>query len=1145
MGWTFHDAYCGIGNARAGFELAGGVCTGAFDRCKRARQVYYQRFGDHAQGSLETIEVGHLGEAEVLYSAPPCESKRHCTGERERKQLWKQLLLVDQFKYKICIFELLQHVKQLEQGLVFRDFVGAMQKRGYIMHWKSMFTPDFGSAAARRRIVVVGLRADVHSRVGDYRYPDGTSIHHPLRSVLEPEFFRRGVRVRGSNLTLFPEPKQRTQSCLRQLGYLEGDGRGREVYSIQGLASAQLARGAGPGWTSGLYMINGAVSRLTVREVARLMQIEDNVTLDDNDSVSMRLLGGTTPVGMVHAFGTTIEELLASLKSPGEHRNWSAARLQQEAISSRPRTLTQQDQAGGVARHEAKMVAWQAAATARALAERAHNAVAMSGFWACGEDEQLVVRRGVKELCRRRWFQLQRRKGRAELAKLVAGGCSPTTARHARQTIDKALWLEEQRQGQEDGPINLLWWNWSGPIPEELRVGYRLPFRTAPASTFPDNYDTANVEKVWDEIARMNERGYLEGPVHKHDVHMTHPLSAVAKKGSEKVRVIIDMTASLLNECLVAQRFILPTVEDVATKCYRGAWMMTADLVDGFYGVEVCEEDRKYLGLRHPRTGKYYRYSRLAMGNRASPAAFSRLVAWAMREAAQYPEFKAVRVVVNDTDPHMPRVYGVGADGLPCATSDWFVDDGCIVAPTREKCLAAYNRLVWILECRLGWRICSRKTCGPAQRLLFCGLELDTVGADVGGPCTRLSDERRATCLALLSTFMAANAYRRRASRREMASLVGALSFAANAIPAGRCFLVRLYRAIHEMDEELRGDPRAYDRSVRLTTSAFLDLRWWEDCLRSAQCVRPWRSGTFALHRCWSDASNYGFAECLATEETDELPRMAFTHGVWPEAIAGFSSNWHELATVLHSIRSRAEELRDSNVHFCTDNTTTVKCVNSGVVHSVQLMKLSRELKLVQAQYNIGIEALHLSGKMMQLQGTDGASRSAPWLGVYSGTGGSHDQFSPMDWPRFPLRGCSLGMVNALRTSGTVDASDPRVWGGGYDAAGKDTFCHLRPCHGAQAMAVLFEGQLRDCAGTSFTVVLPVVGLKAWSRYLKHFRHKEVVDVQVEGLGVVKHWVLRYEKGDGILPRGRQAQDRHGGWDADLRSDDVCDGLQA
>ena len=1026
--WTFHDAYCGIGNVRAGLELAGGECTGSFDRCRRARQVYAKRFGCTPQGAFESLDMAQLGAAEVLYSAPPCESRNHLQGEREVKQMWKQLALVDRFKYKVCVFEVLHQFKRMEQGLVFRDFVGEMQRKGYVMHSESLFTPDFGSAAARRRTVLVGMRHDVHHRAGDFEYPTPTSTHHPLRSVLEPEFFRRNVRVRKNTYQALEVPKQRNSHSLRQVGVLSGEGRGRQVYSTDGFASAQLATGAGPGWTSGLYLINNSVSRLTVREVARLMQIEDSVEMDEVDAVAMHHLGSTTPVGMVHALGCRLEVAMGAQEGQGEHRAWAADRLGAGSAAGRPAALTRACQVGGIARHEAKMVAWADVASATAATEAAHQATHLQLYWAAPTEQKEVVRQGVKELCRRRWFQLQRRRGAAEVVKLAAAGATETDLRHARQTIDKALWLEEQRRGQEDGPINLLWWNWSGPIPAELLEGYRLPFRSKPKPTLPDNYDTANVEKVWDEITRMNTRGYLDGPVSKDLIYMTHPLAAVAKKGSDKVRIVIDMTASLLNECLVAKRFILPTVEDVATKCYRGAWMMTADLVDGFYSVEVCEEDRKFLGLRHPRTGKYYRYRRLSMGCAASPVAFSRLVAWAVKEAEESPEFKVERVVVNDSDPNMPRVYGIGVDGLPVATSDWFVDDGCIVAPTREKCQAAYDRLVWLLECRLGWRICSRKTCGPAQRILFCGLELDTVGMDAGGPCTRLSDERRAKCLEQLVGFVAAARRRRTASRRETASLVGALSFTANAIPAGRCFLVRLYRAIHELDQAERGDHRNYDRKVVVTTGAFLDLKWWEQCLRTAKCVRLWRTGSFALHRCWSDASNYGFAECLATEETEDLPRMAFTHGVWPEAIAGFSSNWHELATVLHSVRSRAADLAHSNIHFCTDNTATVKAVNSGVVHSIALMKLSRELKLVQAQHNIGIEALHLSGKLMQLQGTDGASRSAPWLGVYSGTGGSHDTFSPMDWPCFPMRGSLKEAVESMVGAHTVMASDPAVW---------------------------------------------------------------------------------------------------------------------
>jgi hypothetical protein len=353
-----------------------------------------------------------------------------------------------------------------------------------------------------------------------------------------------------------------------------------------------------------------------------------------------------------------------------------------------------------------------------------------------------------------------------------------------------------------------------------------------------------------------------------------------------------------------------------------------------------------------------------------------------------------------------------------------------------------------------------------------------------------------------------------------MASLVGELSFAANAIPAGRCFLARLYGAIHEVDEEVRGPSQHYDRSVRLTTPAVLDLRWWEQCLAQAECVRLWRTGSFALHRCWSDASNYGFGESLAVHETEDLPRMAFTHGVWPEALAGFSSNWHELATIVYSIRSRLEELRGSNVHYMTDNTTAKKAVNTGTVHSPGLMKLSRELKLLQARGNIGIEAFHLPGKMMCLQGTDGASRQTPWLGMYSGQPGTHDTFSPVDWPLFELPPHLLERVTAFSTPATIDMSDPAQWlSAGIDAAGQDTFWHLRPCHASFAMCIMLEAQLRLGRSTSFTVVVPQVGMSGWSRYLKHFRHKTVHEVHVEGLGSVRHWLLRFAPGDAFLPR--------------------------
>ena len=742
--------------------------------------------------------------------------------------------------------------------------------------------------------------------------------------------------------------------------------------------------------------------------------------------------------------------------------------------------------------------------------------------------EQLAqLRKGIEVFHRRRWLVLQARRGEEEVQKMVAAGVDERTIRRARMTIKKALFLEQMRAGNEEGPINLLWWNWSGPVPMELIEGYKLPLRRQPPAVHPDNYDSANVAKVWDEFARMTERRYMEGPFDSREgnIYMTHPLAAVPKKGSDKLRIVIDMTATMLNECLVAHRFILPQVQDVANKCYPGCYMMTCDLQDGFYGIEVRGEDRKYLGLRHPLTGKYYRYTRLAMGAACSPSAFSRLVAWAAREARKYEEFKVIEVVVNDVDANMPRVYGVGKDKVPVATMDWFVDDGCIIAPSRERCIAAYDRLVWLLESRLGWRISRKKTQGPAQRVVFCGLELDSVGADVGGPCTRLSEERRERCLASLREFKRKYVWRRKAPRREMASLTGELSFAANAIPSGRCFLKRMYDAIHEIEGDKTGAAVDYDREIAVTGAAVLDMKWWEQCLEEADCVRLWRTKSFALHRCWSDASNYGFAECIAVEEAGEFPKMQFTHGVWPDAVAGFSSNWHELGTIVHSIRTRFEQVRDTHIHYMTDNNTAVRAINTGTVNSEQLMKLSRELKLLQARGNIGIEAIHLPGSMMQLQGTDQASRSMPFMGMYSGKQGSHDLFAPTEWPVFELNGSIVEEVEKLKTNTVVDVSAPEQWYWGEELAGRDTYLHLRPSHVAPAMEILLEAQLRMGESTAFTVVTPAVGMQEWRKYLKHFRRKEIHKVVVQGLGEVKHWLLRFEAGDGLLPRGAATED--------------------
>ena len=134
---------------------------------------------------------------------------------------------------------------------------------------------------------------------------------------------------------------------------------------------------------------------------------------------------------------------------------------------------------------------------------------------------------------------------------------------------------------------------------------------------------------------------------------------------------------------------------------------------------------------------------------------------------------------------------------------------------------------------------------------------------------------------------------------------------------------------------------------------------------------------------------------------------------------------------------------------------------------------------------------------------------------------GSHDMFDPMEWPIFELNGELGVLAQHAKDTCTLDASDPRQWHN-MDFAGQDTFMHIRPAHASAALERLMEGQLRMGDATAFTVIVPAVGLRAWRKYLKHFRKRKLWPIEVPGIGAVKHWYLRYEAGDGLLPKGQE-----------------------
>jgi hypothetical protein len=95
--------------------------------------------------------------------------------------------------------------------------------------------------------------------------------------------------------------------------------------------------------------------------------------------------------------------------------------------------------------------------------------------------------------------------------------------------------------------------------------------------------------------------------------------------------------------------------------------------------------------------------------------------------------------------------------------------------------------------------------------------------------------------------------------RRQLASLVGLLSFFSKAVPASRAYLRRLYSCLHQGLHEGVEVARDYDVDVTLIHEAKGDLLWWHTTLLRFRDSQVWRGEGAKVLKQHTDASGDGW----------------------------------------------------------------------------------------------------------------------------------------------------------------------------------------------------------------------------------------------------------------------------------------------
>jgi len=574
----------------------------------------------------------------------------------------------------------------------------------------------------------------------------------------------------------------------------------------------------------------------------------------------------------------------------------------------------------------------------------------------------------------------------ASLEKAIAGH---PEADHLHREGLEALARHRQNYGPE-GPrvLQLLWWEFPKEHWSELRDGCPMNFLTEPTGEVMSNpvMDEEELKIAAEFVDELKRLGVLRRLPPGQELRANAPLFCVPKPGQDgQWRPIADMKRGGQNEHIGKDPVHLPRSDDILPRMYTGGWTAVADLSKFFYNFPTHPDDRLFLGCIHPTTGEHLCYFGLPMGSGSSPGLAGRYGASLLRQVREREAvFQGLitnngwRVHYEDGNFDPRRGIGLvvmGEDGLPAALMWIHVDDIAVHAPTKVKCQAALTALM-DATVRVGLICQPCKTRAPAQVQKYCGFIYDTVGI----PCLRAPQDKLDRALATIA-YLRAGTTTWRLSRLTLAVVVGLLQSLVEATPynMGQTYLRRLYDRLHLFEGDRRELSAAnfYYTQVELTAEEWLDLDWWENAVRTGlqRYVRSQHLDRIGVT--WGDGSGTGTGGTVQiVPRGDGDVAIEAWMGVWEPQVFHFTSNWKELRTLVHTLeQEKSTRLKGCTVFYFTDNSTTYYIAHKGSSKIEELHKLVRRLKELELALDIHLEVVHVPGRHMISQQTDGLSR--------------------------------------------------------------------------------------------------------------------------------------------------------------------------
>ena len=352
-------------------------------------------------------------------------------------------------------------------------------------------------------------------------------------------------------------------------------------------------------------------------------------------------------------------------------------------------------------------------------------------------------------------------------------------------------------------------------------------------------------------------------------------------------------------------------VDDAAALVTEGCFMAKVDIQSAYRHVPISKHSQKVTGLKWQFNGKtvYLRDKKLCFGSRMAPGIFHRLT-------------QAVRRMLK-------------RKGLNATVA--YLDDFFIKGNTFQECLDALNLVISLLR-KLGFHINWKKVVDPSTRIVFLGIEIDSVNM-----CMRLPNAKLDQIRTELSLFE----NRKRASKKQLQSLAGKLNFCASVVFGGRVFLRRIIDSINL----LKGD----NHKIKLTASIRADISWWQSFMSTF-------NGKSMLLDKQHIQSVFTDSCIQAAGGIFQGDWFYINWGIdWP-AVSSLHINSKEILAAFLAVCRWAPYWSNKRIFIHSDNMTAVSAINKGTSRNPFVMKCLRQLFWLSATYNFHVSARFLAG---------------------------------------------------------------------------------------------------------------------------------------------------------------------------------------